>query len=386
MKFKVFFIVLLASAAIFLATNHLFIGQTEKTTRQSLKESVGRATSLYKHINRANTLEKIRKAEKLSTRKELLEAFDVEKYRETPEDVSDNVQVELNIINKLYDRSDIIFVTDAEGSVVARNLEDTMKAFNFGENTLIKNALSGRSDEDILKILGKPYKVVTVPLRKDSKIIGTISVANNIDSEMAKTDFSTLTAETNGERNRLPLYFAFLGKKKLLGSNAPTELHEGLKRYIERSSGVIEGAFNESERVQAFEMNINGETFYANLAVHPQIGSEKEVAFLILSSVDMALAPIVGAKNNFTLFVAIVLLLGFIGAYFIEESFLAPINRFMEGMIEIINGNKKFRFDNEADGIEGNLNQNANYMISVLLGEKIPESPESDKETMEEKA
>ena len=50
--------------------------------------------------------------------------------------------------------------------------------------------------------------------------------------------------------------------------------------------------------------------------------------------------------------------------------------------ISIINGNVKYRFNNETTGIEGNLNQNANMMIATLLGEKIADK-EKDNDTNE---
>lgn len=39
-------------------------------------------------------------------------------------------------------------------------------------------------------------------------------------------------------------------------------------------------------------------------------------------------------------------------------------------MIEIIHGNRTFRFSNEAEGVEEQLNQNANMMIAALLNER----------------
>lgn len=382
MKLKIYLLSLLSILAVFLAAQYLFVNLINTHLTLTLKDSVSRATSLYKYINKADTLEKIKKSEQLAEKKELLEAFDTEQYKTTPQDVASKVQIELNIINKFSDSSDVIFVTDTEGAVVAKNLDDTLKGVNFKENLLIKNALLGRADENIFKMLkqNKYFKVTSVPIRKDGKIIGAFSSANYIDSKIAKEDFSKLYEETNEETRQTPLYLAFIEPKNLLGSNMPPELHEAFKRYVETNSEMIDMSFKDQDKRHSFEVVLNGERFFANIAIHPQLDNQEKVCYIILSSIDKTLEPVKNNRNNYMLLTAIIILISFIFGFIIEESFHAPINKFMEGMIEIINGNKGFRFNNEATGLEGNLNQNANYMISVLLGEKTPEEKNVKKE------
>ncbi len=374
MKFKIFLLVIIVAATIFGAAHYLFIDVSKNAAVTTLKESVSRATSLYKYINKANTLEKIRKGETISQKKELVDAFDEELYKSAPEEVFEKLQVELNIINKFYDQSDLLFITDKNGIVVSQNLEETLKAFSFKNNPLINSALNGKSDEDIFKIGTKIYRVTSVPFYKNREIIGTFSSANVIDSEMAKQDAMILSAETNDDTKKVPFFFAIFDKDTLLGSNTNSTIHDAIKRHLRDNPKIIEEAMKDAERKKALEFFLNGEHFFANVTVHPQMSGEKDVAYMILGSIDSVEQPIESKRNTFILIVAIALLIGLILSFVLEEIFMAPINKFMEGMIEIINGNKKFRFNNEVEGLEGNLNQNANYMISVLLGEKIPEN------------
>ncbi len=377
MKAKIILLAVCSLALMFAAGYQMLLKPAENQLIGTIEDEVSRATSLYKYINAAETLERIRDAEEIASRKELLDVLDPATYATNPAEVAQRVQVELNVINKFADNSDILFVTDTEGKVIARNLDNTMNGLSFKENLLINNAISGRSDEDIFEILGKRVKTVSVPIRKNGAIIGTYNSANVIDSRMAKSDFSNLSEEAGAES----LALAFVEKGKVLGSTFPPDLHEALKKFIEANPAVVEMALTEAERKHAFTVTLGSERFYANISVHEHLGQEKQVCYVFLSSVDKALQPLRTNRNNFIWFTIVLAILAIIFALVIEEQAHAPINRFMEGMIEIIHGNRSFRFNNEAEGIEGQLNQNANMMIATLLGERIPEEKSSEGKT-----
>jgi len=382
MKFKIFLLSFSTIALIFLATHYFFVIDTKQNLVMTLKDNVSRATSLYKHINRADSFARINKAVELANKKELLDAIDLED-KENYEEIAEKIQVELNIINRFQDTSDIIFVTDIDGYVIARNLDDTLKGMIFKDKILIKSAIAGSAGEDVFKIMGKLHRVISVPIKKDCKVIGTISFANQIDSEMAKIDFRTLAEETSEEKQKTPLYFAFLDlkNKEFLGSNMPPDFHTSLKAQLNSNQNFSQDVIkDDAERKFAFNMVLAGEKFYANVSAHPQLNQMKRVHYIILSSVDNVTRPLKSKKNNFLFFTALIIVLSFIIAFVLEESFMAPVNKFMEGMLEIINGNKKYRFSNDTEGLEGSLNQNANYMISVLLGEKEPAAEKNNKE------
>jgi len=371
MKTKIILLVVCSLGLMCVAAYQMLVRPAESQLIQTIEDSVSRATALYKYINAAETLERIRDAEEIASRPELLAVFDPAAYAANPQEVSQRVQIELNVINKFADDSDVLFVTDTEGKVVARNLDNTMSGMSFRENLLINNAISGRSDEDIVEILGKKMKVVSVPIRKGGVIIGTYNSANIVDSEMAKSDFGKIAEETNEERGVRSLAFAFVEKGKVLGSTLPPDLHEALKRFMGEHPDIVEKALQEEERRHVFSVNLAGEEFYANIAVHEHLGQRGDVCYVFLSSTDKILQPFRASRTNFLWFTIILLVIGIILSVVIEEQAQAPINRFMEGMIEIIHGNRTFRFNNEAEGIEGQLNQNANMMIASLLGERI---------------
>jgi len=255
MRAKLYLLILSVAGAIFLS-GHMFIEDTKATIATGLEDSISRATSLYKHINRANALTRIRKAESIAKKKELLKALDLEKYEQNPDLVAENVQIELNIINRYQDPSDIIFVTDFNGIVVARNLDDDLRDTSFEKNPLISSALKGTSDEDLFVLAGRLCRVTSVPIQQDDLIIGTISFANYIDSEMAKKEFGVLDEETKGERDKTSLYFAYLSLEpvRLLGSNLPSTVHSTLKENISAIKKDIIDFRNDREKKKSLSI------------------------------------------------------------------------------------------------------------------------------------
>jgi hypothetical protein len=391
MKLKIFLAIFLGVLGVFFTAEYLLFSYSQKETVATVKKEVSRATSLYKYINKAETLSKINEASELASRQTLIDAIDFNNWKKLKEElksnsedttvktsikkIQDSVQIELDIINKLYDKSDMIFIVDSDGDVISKNLDGILDGKNFLNKILIQSALKGRNGEDVFKILGKVYKVVAVPIRNDQNfIIGAYCSANIVDSEMAKDDAGKLYEETVDASSTNRFYFAFIGENnKLYGSNLSPEKHETLRKYIETHS--IAKLINKKDKTRKTSsyITLNGEKFFADIAVHPSLDGDSDVYYMILSSVDKSLQPLKARNTNFIFFTIFILILGFIIAFVFDESFNKPINNFMEGMLEIINGNTSYKFDNEADGIEGSLNQNANYMISVLLGEKNQE-------------
>ncbi|HRZ79802.1 MAG TPA: hypothetical protein P5044_07335, partial [bacterium] len=295
-------------------------------------------------------------------------------------EIESNVQIELNVINKMYDRTEAIFVVDKYGNVVAKNLDGTLKNMNFSKEVLMSAALQGAADRDIVKMLDKTYRITAAPIYINGKIAGAYCSANMINSETAKEVVTGLFDESI--KNAGDFYFGFFDRKTLLGSTMPTELHENFKKFISEHQEMIEKIDSGDSKRHDTVINIKGEKFYASIAKHPSLSESNDVFYLTLVSMDKTLGPVSSKQGTLILISIFILILGLITIVVLDEQFNRPVNKFMENMLEIINGNVKYRFNNEATGVEGNLNQNANMMIATLLGEKIPDK-EKDNDTNE---
>ena len=283
----------------------------------------------------------------------------------------------------MYDKNDAIFVVDIYGNVVAKNLDGIFRGKNLAGKLLISSALKGSSNRDIIQMLGKTYRVTAAPMKKDGKIVGAYCSADIVNSETAKEVMASLSEEASLNKTT-KLFFGFFTKNALLGSTMPTELHEKFKKYIRTHPSIIEQVDQETGKVHQIRISLMGENFYASVTRHPSLSDTNDMFYVTLTSIDELLEPVVSRYGTLILIAVLLVLAGLISAIIIDEQFNKPINKFMENMLEIINGNTEYRFDNDAKGLENNLNQNANMMIATLLGEKVPEKTKEITKEIEE--
>ncbi len=397
MKSRIFLLLFFVVAVLYFTTDYLVISHSKTQTGNIAANLTTTASSFYRYIYRADSLYEIRAAEDLAKKPELLQVFDNGKWEEiisdNPQDVSlaiggENeevlkeismkVQVELNVINRMYDKNDAVFVIDRYGNVVAKNLDGLFGHQNLSDEVLFSAALAGVSDIDIVRIADRTYRVVATPMYKDGEIIGAYCSADLINSETAIDISSRINEAPLSVMEGGRVYFAFFDKKRLIGSTLPTELHEGFRDFISESTKLFETIEKEGTQKYHIELNIRGSQFYANIAKHPALSETNDFFYITMISADKVLAPVRMAHRSLLIITFLLLVIAIIATLVLDEYLSRPVNRFMENMLEIINGNMKYRFDNDAEGIEGSLNQNANMMIASLLGEKIPEKDIGD--------
>jgi hypothetical protein len=395
MKAKIFILTLVLTGAMYLAADYLFVRYSKTNLIDTAKSGVSQSISLYRYINMADSFAEIKNVESLAKKDELVNAFNVEKWesaiKENSKDFSNlsedskklireieqNIQVELNVINKMYDKNDAIFMVDVHGNVVAKNLDGIFRNKNLSKELLIQTALQGFSDRDVIKIVDKTYLVTAAPVIKNGKIIGAYCSADNVNSETAKEAASSLYDESlfNGLTK---VYFGFFDKSALLGSTMPTELHESFKKFIVDNQELINKIDAEGSKKHEVNITLKNENFYTTISRHPSLSDTNDMFYIALVSKDKLLEPLKTRHGTLGLISFFIVLIGLIFSFILDEQFNKPVNKFMENMLEIINGNSKYRFSNDAEGTEGNLNQNANMMIAALLGEKTPEKEKLD--------
>ena len=406
MKIKLFLVTIILTALLYLATNYFFVNYTRDNLVESAKNAVSQSVSIYSRISEADKFDKIHKVESIAKNVKLIEALDPAKWNEVSEEVLsafaaealenegkakegeikrneltpnakafvDRIETEMNVINQIYDYSDTIFVTDTKGNIIAKNLDGIFKGVNISNEKLFQAVLRGTANRDIMKIKGKTYLISAAPIFDKGNTIGIYFSADNIDSEAAKNAVANLYDESIFGNQQSKFYFGFFDKSSLLGSTLPTQLHESFKKFIKGNQDLI-AKIDEDEDSKRHDMEIvlNGETFFASVARHPSLSDNEDLFYLALVSKNKLLEPLSAKRGTFTIVAVFLLVISLVLLYIFDEQNGRPVNKFMEGMLEIINGNLKFRFNNDAKGVEGNLNQNANMMIATILGERMPD-------------
>ena len=404
MKIKLFLVTIILTALLYAATNYFFVNYTCGNLVESAKNAVSQSVSIYSRISEADKFDKIHKVESIAKNAKLIEALDPAKWEEVSEEVLsafaadaiendgkekgnvkraeltpaaktfvDKIETEMNVINQIYDYSDTIFVTDTKGNIVAKNLDGIFKGVNIADEKLFQVVLRGTANRDVMKIKGKTYLVSAAPIVDKGNIIGIYFSADNIDSEAAKNAVANLYDESIFGNQQSKFYFGFFDKSSLLGSTLPTQLHESFRKFIKGNQDLIAKIDEEDSKRHDMEIVLNGETFFASVSRYPSMSDNEDLFYLTLVSKNKLLEPLSSKRGTFSIVVALLLVISLVLLYIFDEQNGRPVNKFMEGMLEIINGNVKFRFNNDAKGVEGNLNQNANMMIATILGERMPD-------------
>ena len=404
MKIKLFLVTIILTALLYAATNYFFVNYTCGNLVESAKNAVSQSVSIYSRISEADKFDKIHKVESIAKNAKLIEALDPAKWEEVSEEVLsafaadaiendgkekgnvkraeltpaaktfvDKIETEMNVINQIYDYSDTIFVTDTKGNIVAKNLDGIFKGVNIADEKLFQVVLRGTANRDVMKIKGKTYLVSAAPIVDRGNIIGIYFSADNIDSEAAKNAVANLYDESIFGNQQSKFYFGFFDKSSLLGSTLPTQLHESFRKFIKGNQDLIAKIDEEDSKRHDMEIVLNGETFFASVSRYPSMSDNEDLFYLTLVSKNKLLEPLSSKRGTFSIVVALLLVISLVLLYIFDEQNGRPVNKFMEGMLEIINGNVKFRFNNDAKGVEGNLNQNANMMIATILGERMPD-------------
>ena len=408
MKIKLFLLTLILTALLYAAANYFFVNYTKGNLVESAKNAVSQSITLYSRIAEADKFDKIHKVESLAKNPKLIEAVNPAKWAEVSEEVLasfeqdaleqdgkskgekrnelspnakafvDKIETEMNVINQIYDDSDTIFVTDTKGNIIAKNLDGIFRGVNIADNKLFQIVRRGTANRDIMKIKGKTYLVSAAPIFENGDIIGMYFSADNIDSEAAKNAVANLYDESIFGNQQSKFYFGFFDKSSLLGSTLPTQLHESFKKFIKGNQDVISRIDEENSKRHDMEIVLNGETFFASISRHPSLSENEDLFYISLISKNKLLEPLNSKLGTFTIVTILFLIISLVLLYIFDEQNGRPVNKFMEGMLEIINGNIKFRFNNDAKGVEGNLNQNANMMIATILGERMPDKEKTN--------
>lgn len=393
MKIKLFIVTLVLTAVLYFAANYFFVDYAGNNLMESTKSTVSQSVSIYHHITEADKFEAIRKVDSIAKNAKLIEALDQNQWAEVSEEILsafaqevaeegkepkrvelspkskafvDKIEAEMNVISQLYDDSDTMFVTDDQGNIIAKDLDGIFRGINIAEEKLFQVAMRGTSNRDVMNIKGKTYIVSAAPILNKDTVIGVYCSADYVDSETAKNAAANLGTPSS-------FYFGFFDETTLLGSTLPTSLHESFKKFIKENQELIKKVDEEGSKIHDTKIVLNGENFFASISRYPSLSENNDMFYITLVSKDKLLEPLASKRITFGLIVCFALLVALVLLYIADEQNGKPVNKFMEGMLEIINGNIRFRFNNSAEGVEGNLNQNANLMIATILGERMPD-------------
>ena len=169
MKIKLFLVAIILTALLYASTNYFFVNYTYDNLIESAKNAVSQSVSIYSRISEADKFDKIHKVRLIAKNAKLIEALDPAKWEAVSDEVLaafeqdaaenegkakgdvkrnelspnakafvDRIETEMNVINQIYDYSDTIFVADAKGNIIAKNLDGIFKGVNLSNEKLFQ--------------------------------------------------------------------------------------------------------------------------------------------------------------------------------------------------------------------------------------------------------
>ena len=282
---------------------------------------------------------------------------------------------------KIGKRPELVFLTDRNGVVIARNI--TPNACPTGRNVskvipVVSRALDGEASYSIWSIDDSPFsskkadpkscqlintgllELAASPVWYEDDVAGALVVGFEI---------SNGTAQKKAKMLGLDVAVLTTGGVYSLSfetDNARQSLDQQLKDpHVEKR---IKDAVASGRPSDVFEIKVE-DTVYLAL-VSPVTNAEKkdQVVTLIMGSVEKAAADL--SSLSVLLVLMIVVLLGiFIIGVVLTNHFVRPVIAIEEGLLKVINGEFNYRFDVKSSEV-GGLSYRINQLIGVLTGEE----------------
>jgi methyl-accepting chemotaxis protein len=281
-------------------------------------------------------------------------------------------------------RPDIAFLTDRNGTVIARNISP--HACPTGHNVgavmpYVKRALGGEANYAIWSIDDSPFSS-TKPHRDYCQLINTgllevaavpVWYADNIAGVLVVgIELSNGAAKEKAEM--VDFHLAVVKGGAVYSSSFATDtVRQSLEQQIDKPgiAAKIDSVLRSGVSSETFDIQIGDEPFIA--IATPVLSSDKKdkLVNLMMGSVREALEDL-DALNLLIAFMAVAILIVIVAGVILGNHFLKPVMAIEEGLLKIINGEYGYRFDINSKEV-GGLGYRINQLIGVLTDEEEKE-------------
>ncbi|NVB83070.1 MAG: SpoIIE family protein phosphatase [Kofleriaceae bacterium] len=165
-------------------------------------------------------------------------------------------------------RAGVFVIVDADGSLIADSAAPDAAGFSLGDRPVVRDALAKGQGEGVWFADDKAFQVSGCRLEFGARVVGALVVGHAIDDEFAKT----VTQHTGALLVVISDRAAVTPLPKGVGSS---ELGPAL----------------DAIRAGGREVSLAGTHYYAQLVQMPGYDGEHKVGYLLLRSIDEALAP-----------------------------------------------------------------------------------------------
>lgn len=217
-------------------------------------------------------------------------------------------------------RAGVFLITDADGKLIADNAAPKAVALDMRDRPVIAHALDKGEDSGVWLVDSKAFQVHGCRLESSARVVGALVVGHAIDDDVV----DTIARQTGG----------------LLVVVAD---HQALTRM---PNGVAEGELGlavDQVRAGAHEITLAGSRWYAQLVAVPGYTGDHRVEYLLLRSIDEALAPLHAMLRSLAALVLIAVLAAMLLAFVVARRISQPIDALVARTQQIAQGDLEAR-------------------------------------------
>lgn len=284
-------------------------------------------------------------------------------------------------LEKTGKRPELIFLTDRNGVVIARNI--TSNACPAGKKTskiipVVSRALDGKASYSIWSIDDSPFsstkpdpaycqlmntgllELAAAPVWFEDDIAGALVIGFEISNGTAKK-----------KSKAMDLDVAILKRDDVYSSSFATEKERhGLGEQLKQDfvAKKITEAVSSGKNSDIFELTVQKKPYLTKVVPFGNADKKDRVVTLLMGSVEDATSDL-SSLNAIPALMIVALLIVFIAGVVLTNHFLRPVMAIEEGLLKVINGEYQYRFEVQSAEV-GGLSYRINQLIGVLTGEE----------------
>jgi hypothetical protein len=361
--------------ALTVAEHTMVTGPLKDAVTRTVEDEVVRGQLLHSELARLEALDFTNLVATLSRRAGVAAIFDRPDEHGRRQAAFDECEA-INARLAAQRMADIVAVVDAQGKVVARNLNaDAL----YGEDVRtifppVDAALKGTASHGVVSLSGRMTQLAAAPVMKaDGKLLGVLLVGYGVS-----------VRDAEAKHDQLGAHVGYLFKGQVQASSfteggGPNAKEDGSKRDALSAALFQQGdkpgaaALAKGSASAPFHVTLDGQDYLAIAA--PLYPKDHSAGFVVLQSRSDAAVGETGAKVILFGLLAILVALG--ATVMTANRFIKPLDKIELGVAEIINGNIDYTFRPVGPDFEG-LSNSLNVMLARLLGREEPNEDDVD--------
>lgn len=367
MRLKLGLMIVLSFLAFGLLTSFYILRGLEDESRDQLKQSLRQSFAVYTKAQRASREERLDIVRAYSREPEILTAFlmpaDTEEAaKERHFELFHKMEV---LSNLRYSKNELFIVVDASGNELSRTRVAQWRNNRYNDKLIVREALQGRGGEDIWIMDGKTMVMDAVPLFNNGAVIGAMLMGNTFNEDFITQEKALVFGQ-----------FAVFSATQVLSSSLNSDKQVALSEYITKNGEKIASVLMAKDNTPVEESMVLGdETYIAEFSRIPTQSNQGHAGYILLANEDQWLKGHGPAHSVLALLTFLMIVVSFSLAMVIVQKGYDAVDFVLEGVHQIIMGNKDFEFQSK-DKYLSQIGQSLNIAIAILLGKYIPDDEE----------